>query len=256
MPPQPQVLVNTIRAFEGPRHTLLERCWDTYAETNAQRMRYMCHSNAGARLSHAKMLNSIWNDFVLFRPERYIILTELDFLPSPDFIKLTYVDSAYPILAATYCTREPGTNTMKEHSDIVGAWYICVDREYVDKLDFSPGGPFNDPANNLVSYIHDEYGLGVRMLMPADCMPRHYGVQYLTGEHLFWSRHYNDHPDSDLGGFRAGEIQKKVDQAITAWTNNQSNEFKRVFHRVGGATALETARASAPFDLRTGKRTG
>ena len=238
--PKPTVLVNTIRAFDDPRNRRLGLIWDALAEYHQDKFRLMVHSNLGCRLSHDKMLNRIW-EFVMHRTERFVCITEQDFLPSLDFLPITQLSKGYPIIAATYCTRDPDTKKLIEHKALVGAWYILVDREYVDLLDFTAGGPFNDPANNLLTYVHDNYGKGIKMLEARDCLPTHYGVEHMTGEHLFFSRHLADPPDMRVAGMPLGDIQRGHDRAVASWIDRQPHAYRRILCSTAGGLAASKA---------------
>lgn len=244
----PPVLVNVIRAFDDSRNRRLSLVWDALAEYHRDKFRLMVHPNLGCRLSHDKMLNRIW-EFVMHRTERYVCITETDFLPSKDFLPLDELTKAYPILAARYYTRDPETKKLRDHKDLVGAWYILVDREYIDLLDFTAGGEFNDPANTLLQYVHDNYGKGLKLMNAEDCLPAHYGIRHMTGEHLFFSRHLADDPNLRIAGVPLGDIQRKHDGAVTAWIDRQPHAYRRILAATaGGVAAAEKAGVASAQD--------
>jgi hypothetical protein len=191
-----QVNVNLIRAFEGPRHTRLERLWLQFPIP-----RIYVHDNRTTGLSHGEALNAMWAEEKK-RQARYAIFTEFDFLPGPEFLR---TEMAAPLIAGEYCTRNPETLKEEWHG-IPGAWFIMVDKKFVPRsLDFGPGGPFNDPGALLPAALIQSY----------DCMPEHYGVRVGTrGEHLFFSRHYNDE-GGIIAGLDLADILSKVDRKLT-----------------------------------------
>ena len=224
----PQINVNIIRAFQGPRHSRLEFLWETLAEQHKKTWRLCTFSNPGARLSHAKALNALWAE-ELTRPQRYAIITEYDFLPDWDrFTPLEMLSEKRPIYAAEYCTRNPGTLRLIPHG-IAGAWYVLVDKHYIKSLAFDPEGAFNDPANGLAQYVRTAYDRGLMMFTAKDCMPRHYGTRHLPGEHLFWSRHYNDNPLSSPAGFNLGDILGRHDTAVATYIKTAPQSFRALY---------------------------
>lgn len=194
--------VNVIRAFEGPRHQQLELLWRWYANMHANQMKLCVFDNTKLQLSHATAYERMWEQESR-RDARYTIFTEFDFLPGPDFLKVR-PDTA---IAAQYVVRDPTTKDLRKFS-FPGAWFVMIDKDTVQRPNFSCGGPFNDPCNQLDATLLDT----------TDCYPRHYGVQVAdVGEHLFWSRHYNDDPDSRPAGFHLRPILEGVDRAIKDW---------------------------------------
>lgn len=216
----PQISINLIRAFEGPRHKKLERVWQYAANFHFPDARLHILDNPGGRDSHAHCLNRIW-DQERRRPERYAVLSEFDFLPDPDnFLDLDQVNEEYPVAAVEYVTRDPYTRKLLGHG-FPGAWYILVDKQACPDLDFTAGGPFNDPANELAAFVRQKYNKAVRLLFGVDQYPRHYGVRYPQGTHLFFSRHYNDHPSTTVAGFCLWDILKKVDDEVDRFIRHE-----------------------------------
>lgn len=162
--------------------------------------------NTSRKLSHATALNEIWAG-ERERPNRWAIFSEFDFLPGPGFLSLPAGGDA--VYAAEYCTRDPVSLEMRLHR-IPGAWFVLIDKEWAPHLDFSPCGRFNDPAN----------GLPASLIPSADCLPRHYGVRVgERGEHLFWSRHYNDPPGARVVGFNLDDIRQRIDRTLDDYEN-------------------------------------
>lgn len=211
-----KVNVNLIRIFEGPRHQKLELLWKYYALTHADRMNLHVFDNTELRLPHDRAYARMWQ-LEARRPEKHTIFTEFDFLPGPDFLRYLPTD----MWAAQYVTRDPHTKALRKHP-FPGAWYVAINKDAQEFApDFRSGGQFNDPANLL----------DCETLDTEDCYPRHYGVKVFTeaftredglvrfdfGEHLFWSRHYNDSPNSMPAGFHLRPILEGVDAAIDSW---------------------------------------
>ena len=206
-----KVSVNLIRAFTGPRHTRTEDVWEQVAEYCDVHL----HDNRVAQASHATCYNEMWRAELL-RPNRYTIFTELDVLPGPNFLDTSVLTPVCPVAAAQYVTRHCGRWTLQRHP-YPGAWYVLVDKKFVHgRLHFDAGGPHNDPANNLHTFLGNEYGRCVHRLGTEDCHPRHWGctIERDRGEHLFWSRHWNDSPESRPAGFPLDQIQAGVDRAL------------------------------------------
>jgi hypothetical protein len=198
--------VNIIRIFKGPRHDRLEFLWKKFAEKHADLMTLHVFDNRSLRMSHDWCMTRMWEKEQQ-RPEALAIFTEFDFLPGPQFLNV----KPECVAAAEYCTRASESRRMQTHG-MPGAWFVAVNKELCGHLNFFAGGPFNDPCNELKAYLY----------AAEDCYPRHYGCAVkndhgLIGEHLFWSRHYNDSPDLRPAGFDLGDIQAKVDSAISDW---------------------------------------
>lgn len=222
----PPVNVLMLRAFDGPRHTRLRAIWDVLAEHNKKAWR-LCRFEARSR-THAQGLNAMWEE-ELRRPERFAVITEEDFLPDWErFIPLDLLCPKRPIFCAEYATRDPSTLKLAHHR-IPGAWYVLIDKHRVGPLSFDCSGPFNDPANGLVSYVQKAYNVETLLIKGKDCMPDHYGISYPTGAHLFWSRHYNDPPDLRPAGFDLGDIQRRHDEAVTKYLEEAPAAFKALW---------------------------
>jgi hypothetical protein len=215
MPNDRRINVNIIRIFEGPRHRQLELLWKWYADQHAGQMSLHVFDNTQLRLPHDRAYERIW-ELESRRTEPYTIITEFDFLPGPDFLRVL----PETMWAAQYVTRDPHSKDLKRHL-FPGAWYVAAKKDQVpEHPHFRNAGPFNDPCNDLdCEYLETD-----------DCYPRHYGVKVFTefatrkgldryeiGEHLFWSRHYNDPPDSWPAGFHLRPILEGVDRAIYDW---------------------------------------
>lgn len=211
---QAQVNLHLIRAFEGPRHTRLERIWERVAALVApQGVVVKIHDNldrmSKRQLSHGEKLQEIWEGEKA-DPAPQAIFTEFDFLP--DLVGLgaghwpAGVDR--PILAAEYATRSPLGRRLVLHG-VAGAWFVRINKRLLGdaRLDFTAGGPGNDPAGRLPSDLVHLLGAEQGRLSPFGVIVP--GV----GEHLFWSRAYNDPPTAIHAGFVMGEIQRAVDRA-------------------------------------------
>jgi hypothetical protein len=197
-----------IRAFEGPRHERLERIWVEVAKRAPIRLRIF--DNRSMRLRHAQCLAQMWSEEV-WRTERACLFTEFDFLPYDRFWEGA---SNADIAATQYCTRSPSDLRLTTHPQLAGAWYIHIKKSttvLARRHDVLLGlsletGKFRDPGNALTP---DEF------LPIDDAYPGHYGVRVRgRGEHLFWSRHYNDPSYLSVAGFSLADIHRRVDRTI------------------------------------------
>lgn len=230
--------VRIARAFEGPRHTRLERIWDCVAEFKKATLRLKVHPNPGARKTHAQMFAEMWAAEQK-EPNRWVLLTEFDFLPD----LWSEVTPTAPILkhevdamGVYYCTRNPSSKQLVfPDNTMAGGWWLLIDKERAPKhLDFE--GQV-DPCTSLL------YQMDMLLLRGQDCYPHHYGVSYPYGVHLFWSRHYHDDPNTRVAGVLLGEVQRKHDVAVTDWLHAQPKRFIRLVEKRCGK---EFANALSP----------
>lgn len=208
----PDTAVYMIRAFEGPRHERLESIWARIEQRDRAKVAFSVYENEDGRC-HADCLNEIWQT-ARKDAERYALFTEFDFLPYPTWLGAKqWLDAEHPVVTANYVTRNPVSKTIEVHGK-PGAWYMLVDKENIGDLDFTAGGAHNDPANELSHFVRRQ-GKAVHLLGATDCYPRHWGCQVNgAGEHLFWSRHYNDDPALTVAGFPLRDILRGVDHAL------------------------------------------
>lgn len=210
--------LHLIRAFEGPRHARLEKIWERVEQlVRPHGVVVHIHDNlerlSKAQLSHGEKLQEIWEGEKA-DPAPQAIFTEFDFLPD---LAAGLVErpgavgsGSKPIHAAEYATRSPLGRRLVRHG-IPGAWFVAVDKRRLgrdtERVDFRPGGPGNDPAGRLPPDLVQLLGAEEGTYSPFGCrVPG-------CGEHLFWSRHYNDPPTALHAGFVMGEIQRAVDRA-------------------------------------------
>lgn len=219
----PQINVNLIRAFEGPIHSRLERIWERIADTYKDYFTLRVFDNLGAPLRHAQALQKIWEE-EKDRPEKVAIFTEFDFLPTHGFewvIDRTCHYSGAVAEASSYVVRDAKSLRHTVLPGTAGAWWILFVKPWLlehgsdavravgDGL--SDGGPFNDPAGNLVRTLQERASISVRLLEAEDCYPDHFGSYVRDrGVHLFWSRHYNDQPYTNVAGFGLAPILRGV----------------------------------------------
>jgi len=200
------ITFHLIKCFEGPRHDRLRAIWNKLAYQHRDRMGLVWWENPGAQLQHQHCLALIWEG-IQELPGRYHVITEHDFLPGPGGLD----PPRAPIEAAEYVTRTPdGKQTAHGYP---GAWWLGFDLEAIHRdrlpVNLAAGGPCNDPANLLE---------GATLLANRDPWPDSYGtVVGDKGEHLFWSRHYNDPVWARPAGFNLGDILEKVDSRIAAY---------------------------------------
>jgi hypothetical protein len=223
----PQIDVWVIDAFEGPRHDRLKAIWKEYARQHAAQMCLRIFPNIDGRLSHGECLEKIWKKAKADPTDR-VIITEFDFLPAPEMVQWPWQELTLrePVHAAEYCTRDARTKQMHLHG-IPGAWFIRISKPLLNgHLLYMPGGKFNDPCNLLSLALRESTASRqhVRLLETVECYPRHYGVRVLgAGEHLFWSRHYNDNPAARPAGFSLYDILSGVDKAIDEYEAELQN---------------------------------
>ncbi len=228
----PPINVNIARVFEGPRHDRLHILHEVLAEAQAARY-FLCWWRNPGGLNHATALQQMW-EAELRRPERYAVFTEHDFLPNPErWLDLNLLDAEHPVVSCRYVTRNPVTRKLVR-TDSVGPWYTLVDKDVVQNIHWEAWGDTGDPANGMRHYLEQEYpGRSVRVLEPVDDYPTSYGVHYQTGMHLFWSRHYHDPPHIRVAGVCLGDVQIKVDQAVTGWLDVASDPIKALAAKRG-----------------------
>jgi hypothetical protein len=220
------IFINLIRAFDGPRHSRLEAIWDTIAEYHQAVVKLRVFNNPQYRLSHAECFQKIWDEQEVRRPNRFCIFTEYDFLPNlraPNWVGVsTLLNEDAVMLGCRYATRHPLTKKLVRPGRRAGGWFLALDKEHVPlDLEFD-GDP--DPCNQLPDQI-TATGKKVLLFPGTDAYPRHYGIIYPHGTHLFWSRHYHDDPDRIISGVRMGTVQQKIDRAVTEWIRRQPLEF-------------------------------
>lgn len=224
--------VNLVRWLEGPRHARLHLLHEVVAEALPDAMRLCWFRHTGG-IGHARALQLMW-EAELQRPERYAVFTEHDFLPNLGrWLDTRMLDDEHPVVSCRYVTRNPVTRKL-DRFDTIGPWYTLVDKAAVQRLHWEEWGQHNDPANGMKHFLEQEYpGRSVRILEPVDDMPASYGVQYPTGTHLFWSRHYHDPPHIRVAGVCLGDMQAKVDQAVTHWLDRAHAAVQRVAAKRG-----------------------
>lgn len=244
-----KINVNIIRAYTGPLHSRLEAIWDRFANEHSDQVNLWVYENTKTDWRHADMLKRIWCTEQR-RPEDVAVITEFDFLPDLGFLTETHARS--PIEAATYCTRSPATKAISTYGR-PGPWFMRFNKprlvEYfasgrppggLEKLNgaFSDGGTPPDPCGRFFKTCP-----GVHLLGTKDCYPDHYGVRVGDkGEHLFWSRHYNDPPEMRVAGFALGDILKAVEERITRYEKEAAADR----NGPGSPKTLATATDSAP----------
>jgi hypothetical protein len=234
-----------IRAFDGPIHRTLMRIWDAIAEYEAPHgVRLNIYPNEGAPERHGEALNSIWAAEV-GRPERYFAFTEYDFLPelrNRDWLGLETHGDKQAMWGAMYATRGCGI-PLVQLPDQCGGWFFVIDKLHAPRrlaFDHKP-----DPANQLPQ-LFDNQGLPWTLHAGDDTFLKGHGhgVQYHFGTHLFWSRHYNDPPETQLGPWTAGEIQRGVRDEIKRWFSKQPQAFRDLYVRRFGSDGWECSCAS------------
>lgn len=198
-----------VRAFEGPLHERCYRLWKMYAAQAGEGVRVIEVPNPhGWR--HAECFNKIFH-FARYQPARVVILTEADFLPTPDFAKRIEERLTKEAYGVEYATRDPQTLDPIFHG-MPGGWMCALDSDACAEktIDFEGGGgAFNDPGNQLAEQldIDIERGRG----------DDGYGLIYPYGTHMFWSRHYNDPPGTRVVCFDIDDVKDYVEETIETY---------------------------------------
>lgn len=236
---RPAVDVVITRCFEGPRHERLYKIWEAIAEFCAPTIRFRTFKHNG-RLSHAQSFAHIYDVERQRTDTDYLLLTEADFLPNLRLRTLDWTNrvhiAEHQAVATFYGTRDPVTKNVKFHRDKIGGWYILLCKPACPpRLDFH-GTP--DPCNQLHKDIR------VRIREGKDGYPTHFGIDYDFGSHLFWSRHYNDHPLTCIGGFKLKEILEGVDKFVTTWIRRQPKAFRELLQQRFGHEILHSRHVS------------
>ena len=234
------ITVRIIRVFDGPRHDLLRSLWECIAEYARDQMILKWFPNDRG-WDHTECLNRIWTEEQQ-SPSSRLLITEHDFLPDLNYDDwLLQKDLKAPdvaLAAACYSKRAPGTRTLANFRDIVGPWLMSFDKtkcpghlEFRGRLD--PGGAL---CSQLLKVNQ------CAILYPGhDPYPLHVGVEYAFGTHLFWSRHYNDPPETRVSGYNVGEILIKHDRCVYSWILQQPQEFQALLVKRLGSTILESS---------------
>ena len=226
--------VRIAKPFDGIRHDRLYAIWEAVAEFWKDHLTVGFSRNVGARWSHAQMFNKMWAE-ELQTDADFVLLTEHDFLPNlneprwyaqPGAV-LASLDAEhgeqFAGLACEYHTRCPKGMHL-QGKNIPGGWWVLLETaRFNDLIDFH-GRP--DPCNQLEEAVG-----GIYLCEGRDAFPRHYGIVYPFGEHLFWSRHIHDAPDRTVSGFNLGDIQLRHDKAVLAFLATAPEEFLNILRR-------------------------
>ncbi len=219
--------VRMARPFDGPRHDRLSAIWDVIAEYAHHEIKLIVTPNQEPRLSHAEVFQKMWRED-LECDNRFLLLTEQDFLPdlADDWLPLRMLDALdVDALGVERLTRHPETLGLSVHPGQAGGWWLLIDKHRAPaELDFAAG---DDPCNELPLQMKMEFVNGI------DCYPFHFGVEYLTGIHFFWSRHYHDDPSRIVAGVPMGMMQRKLDDGISEWIKSQPQGFQRLLETRG-----------------------
>jgi hypothetical protein len=137
-------------------------------------------------------------------------------------------------LLVFYCKRLV-TRRLVEYTDMSGAWFMFFDKEKVpEQLQFDTQP---DPGCLIANQLLDR-GILATLMHGDDCMPRHFGIDYPMGVHLFWTRHLHDDPKIRISGFPLGDIQKKHDKAVDTWVRKMPKEYKAILVKRFGKEIL------------------
>ena len=177
------------RAYEGPIHQLCYNAWRKVSQhpPTAARARVVEVPNK-AGLDHYQMLASMW-EAARASGERYVILTEADFLPdlTMDWIQAAIHEMGECVALTPRHCEWMGTSWEPIQTGTgCGASFILFDTSQLP-VDFTPEWRHenHDPGVMLNRQIH------VARVTGQDV---HFSMRYAFGTHLFWSRVYNEEP--------------------------------------------------------------
>jgi hypothetical protein len=223
--PSPNVVIRYTRAFEGPIHERLYACWDAAAEFLAPWVGVRVFHNAGARLSHAQSFQAMWQEEAEF-DNAIVVFTEADFLPNledEDWYRASMAKKA-TAWGVQYASRGV-IGQLFRYPNLAGGWFVGINKEKAPKRLSFAGDP--DPCCQLPLQIRHHGG---RFFYFAGS-ERAIFLDYAYGTHLFWSRHYNDPPQTPLncGKLTAGDVQNMVNKEISRWIATQPRAYKTIF---------------------------
>lgn len=232
--------INYIRFGEGLMNRLLHRLWHKIGEIYQAQIAVHVFPNTGA-LDHATALQLMWMR-ELRRPERWAVLTEHDFLPSIKAIQRARLGAAHSdigLVWTPYFIRDSRPPFPLIKTEYTTPWFLLIDKEKVQHLDFSPGGEYNDPGNLLLDYLRENYPLvETGHIFCRDGLKNrktpHFGVDTSAGTHLYWSRHYNDPPDTELmPDLTVKMVLSGVIRRTATWAAYNHEELLRVVEEEG-----------------------
>lgn len=217
----PSFAVGLIDVFTGSRHDRLREIWRGYARWKKFPLRLVPNPTC---VRHDVFLGEVWRRLRACT-ERFLIVTEADFLPS--YTGFPNVLPGGAMLVEHAQRNELGILT---HTGMPGAWYMAFDRGAipcgVNPLFRAPVSTYHDPGNDLGLWCQAK-GVPFRYMPGKDCWPAHWGIQYDAGTHLFWSRHLHDDPNEVVCGFKLGTIQEAHDRAVTDWLVNAPADLRK-----------------------------
>jgi hypothetical protein len=182
------VAVFYTRAYEGVLHQRCYDAWDRVAE-ETPRATIIPVKNPDGR-SHYDMLELMW-EMASRRPERYILLTEADFLPdlTKDWvgtaIELLGKNMGDPALLGPRHVGWTGDSWEPRQDDAsIGASFMFFDTHRLPE-GFTP--EFRSGTEDPGTTLHEQLPTA-----RVQGIPDHFSMKYPFGCHLFWSRIYND----------------------------------------------------------------
>jgi hypothetical protein len=178
------VAVFYARAYEGVLHSRCYAAWDRVA-AETPRATIIPVRNPDER-SHYDMLELMW-EMGVRRPERYLLLTEADFLPdlTVDWLQ-TAIDLMGPdaLLGPRHVEWTGDSWEPRQEDPSIGASFMLFDTHRL-REGYTP--EFRNEKEDPGTTLHEQFTT-TRVLGTPD----HFSMKYPFGCHLFWSRIYND----------------------------------------------------------------
>jgi hypothetical protein len=218
-------VVAYINVFDGPLHERLRNAWRAFA---FWREFPLLEVRNPLCIRPDVFLSEVWRQCRRTKA-RYAVLTEHDFLPCVDRFPVLPREG-YAAVCAEHAQRHPDRSV--EFTARPAQWYMAFDMEKIQgNLDFeAPRSVYHDPANDLDEYLKKVYGQKLELLEQWDDLSL--GLKCKAGHHLFWSRHYNDPPETKVCGFTVEEILDHVESNFIVWLGKLPPEFHRIYTEV------------------------
>lgn len=209
-----------VQCWRRWRHARLRAIWQTLAEVGFPHGTEIVPFMNPGRWSHAECLEMIWDEERKI-DNRWFILTEMDFLPAPEWDEMILWDFETDRYDA-FCPIKQRANAGDTE-----VWLALFDMSRLRGRDIRWDHP-RDPAADLHDQIAVQHFTGE--LRPEE----HPGWEYPYGVHLLWQRHLHDPPEIalDIAGketILVGDVQRLHDRYVEKWLAGKSTEFLRIY---------------------------